>query len=160
MFAAAFMVLLAACQTVPQQGGFSREQVALLEREGFRRVGENYELGLNNRVLFNFDRSDLQPEMVEMLGRLGGILLDVGIHGASIEGHADAIGDAAYNHRLSEERALAVKARLVGAGMPPNSVRAYGVGEKEPIDSNGTETGRQQNRRVVIVVAPADALPL
>lgn len=148
---------LAACQTVPKEPGFSKQQVAALTSEGFKPVEENYELGLDDRVLFEVDKSDLSGEAVGILDRLTRILLGVGIHGAGVEGHTDATGSDAYNQALSERRAAAVKVQIVNTGMAEPEVRALGLGETQPVASNDTPEGRSENRRVVIVVTPADA---
>jgi OOP family OmpA-OmpF porin len=151
------MAVLAACQTVPKKPGFSKAQVAALTTEGFKPVEENYELGFDDRVLFEVDKSDLSGEAVAILDRLTKVLLGVGIHGAGVEGHTDSTGSDDYNQALSERRAAAVKAQIVGTGMAEPEVRAAGLGETQPVASNETEEGRTQNRRVVIVVTPADA---
>jgi outer membrane protein OmpA-like peptidoglycan-associated protein len=148
---------LAACQTVPKKLGFSKQQVAVLTNEGFKPVEENYELGLDDRVLFEVDKSDLSGEAVAILGRLTKVLLGVGIHGAGVEGHTDSTGSDDYNQALSERRAASVKAQIVGTGMAEPEVRAVGLGETQPVASNDTDEGRAQNRRVVIVVTPVDA---
>lgn len=154
------MALLAACQTVPHQSGFNQSQVAMLEAQGFARVEDHYELGLSNRVLFAFDSSELKPEIAAMLEGLSRNLLSVGIGGVSVEGHTDSLGDANYNVKLSEDRAQSVKRALVGSGMREARIRTLGLGESDPIAPNSTEEGRQQNRRVVIIVTPADAMAL
>ncbi|MBA4161497.1 MAG: cell envelope biogenesis protein OmpA [Novosphingobium sp.] len=148
---------LAACQTVPAKPGFSAKQVAALTQEEFKPVGDNYELGLSDRVLFEVNRSELAPEAAERIGKLAGVLKSVDINGAGVEGHTDSTGSDQYNQQLSERRAATVKAEFVKAGMPEANVRAVGKGEAQPIASNDTDDGRAQNRRVVIVVTPADA---
>ncbi|MBS3928472.1 MAG: OmpA family protein [Sphingomonadales bacterium] len=148
---------LAACQTVPPKPGFSAKQVAALTQEEFKPVGDNYELGLSDRVLFEVDKSELAPEAAERIGKLAGVLKSVDINGAGVEGHTDSTGSGLYNQQLSERRAATVKAEFVKAGMPEANVRAVGKGEAQPIASNDTDDGRAQNRRVVIVVTPADA---
>lgn len=148
---------LAACQTVPAKPGFSAKQVAALTQEEFKPVGENYELGLSDRVLFEVDKSDLSPEAVGRIGKLAGVLKSVDINGAGVEGHTDSTGSDDYNQQLSERRAASVKAEFVKAGMADANVRAIGKGESQPVASNDTDEGRAQNRRVVIVVTPADA---
>ena len=154
-------LLLAACQTVSAvPGQFTPSQRAALEREGFTAKGETYELGLENRVLFEFDRSDLKSETRTMLVRLGKVLREVGIRSATVEGHADSAGSEAYNRQLSQLRAAAVKQTLVYAGLDEHRTRSWGVGENDPIASNATAQGRSENRRVVIVVTPADAARL
>lgn len=155
-------VLLAGCQTVGDaaQGSFTRAQRAVLEREGFTHKGDGYELGLENRVLFEFDRSDLKSDTRAMLVRLGKVLREVGIRSATVEGHADAAGSESYNRQLSQLRAAAVKQTLVFAGLDERRTRSWGVGENDPIASNATAQGRSENRRVVIVVTPGDAARL
>jgi OOP family OmpA-OmpF porin len=75
-----------------------------------------------------------------------------------VEGHTDALGADDYNLDLSRRRAEAVKAALATAGLPADAIRAQGLGETDPIETNDTEEGRAQNRRVVIVVTPGDAI--
>lgn len=68
-----------------------------------------------------------------------------------VQGHTDDVGDAAANLALSERRAKAVVTRLVALGLAPNRLRAEGLGETQPIASNGTPEGRQRNRRVLLL---------
>lgn len=151
------VALLAACTTVPARPSFSKVQVEAMTGLGFQPVGENYELGLEDRVLFEFDQSELNPAADEVLKRLSTTLLGVGIRGAGVVGHTDSTGAVDYNLALSQRRAASVKTGLVAHGMDAAQVRDRGVGETQPIASNETEQGRQQNRRVVIIVTPADA---
>ncbi len=151
------MAALAACQTVPAKPGFSGKQVAALTEAEFKPVGDNYELGLSDRVLFAVNQSDLSPEASATISKLAGVLKSVDIHGAGIEGHTDSTGAADYNMQLSDRRAAAVKAEFVKVGLPAANMRAVGKGETQPIASNDTDDGRAQNRRVVIVITPADA---
>jgi len=65
-----------------------------------------------------------------------------------IIGHTDNIGGDNFNQRLSVERAKAVADFLIRAGVPANRLLTDGRGELEPIDTNNSESGRQQNRRV------------
>jgi OOP family OmpA-OmpF porin len=156
----ALLAALGACQTVPKHPGFSAKQVAALQAAGFHEEDGNYELGVANRVLFGFDESAVIPDSAGMLKQLSSMLLGVGIHGAMIEGHTDSVGNAAYNMDLSLKRASSVRDLVVAGGMNPEEVRTKGLGATDPIASNASETGRQENRRVVILVTPADAAPL
>lgn len=149
-------LLVAACQTVPPVRGFSAQQVAVLKQEGFAPVGENWELGIADRVLFAVNESELKPENAAVIERLTKILLGIGIGGTMVEGHTDATGSTEYNQALSLRRAQSVKAAMVAAGMAEPAVRVIGLGETDPIESNDTEEGRAQNRRVVVIVAPSD----
>jgi outer membrane protein OmpA-like peptidoglycan-associated protein len=71
----------------------------------------------------------------------------------AVEGNTDSIGTDAYNQTLSEKRADGVRSYLTGQGVPESSTTATGFGKTRPIASNDTESGRQQNRRVELVVS-------
>ena len=98
--------------------------------------------------------------MAAALDKLTRSLTSVGINGATVEGHTDSTGSAEYNQQLSERRAATVKAAMVAGGLPEAAVRPMGLGETDPIADNATEEGRAENRRVVIVVTPADAIAI
>ena len=70
-----------------------------------------------------------------------------------VEGYTDSVGGDDYNQQLSEHRAASVRDYLTGAGIPEASVTAKGFGKTEPVASNDTAAGRQQNRRVELVVS-------
>jgi Outer membrane protein and related peptidoglycan-associated (lipo)proteins len=63
-------------------------------------------------------------------------------------GHTDSIGTEAYNQKLSERRANAVKAYLVSKGVPASKITTLGKGETQPVATNKTKEGRAKNRRV------------
>ena len=153
------LVLLAGCQTVPA-GPYTAAQVATLESHGFRQQDGNYLLGLENKVLFAFDSSDLQTDTRAMLVTLGTELAEVGIRSAGIEGHASGEGTEEHNLKLSERRAEVVRQALVAGGLTSAAMRVRGMGALDPVAPNDSEEGRRQNRRVVIVVTPADAAAL
>lgn len=153
----AAMLGLAACQTIPAPG-FSAAQRKVLERNGFVAGEEGYLLSINNRLLFGYDSSEIEPPKQAMLRDLARQLAEVGISGAAIEGHASAEGSAEYNLRLSQRRAEAVRDALVAGGLQAGRMRVLALGESDPIASNDDPEGRIQNRRVVIIVTPGDAL--
>jgi outer membrane protein OmpA-like peptidoglycan-associated protein len=70
-----------------------------------------------------------------------------------VEGHTDSIGTDEYNRRLSEQRAEAVRDYLVAQGISSEAITSSGFGKSEPVASNDTPEGRQQNRRVELVVS-------
>ena len=70
-----------------------------------------------------------------------------------IEGNTDSVGSDEYNQGLSERRAEAVRSYLAQQGVPESSMTAKGLGEGQPIASNSTAEGRQQNRRVELIVS-------
>jgi outer membrane protein OmpA-like peptidoglycan-associated protein len=104
-------------------------------------------------VLFDFNRADLKPGAREKLAKVAGILLAYPGLEISLEGHTDSIGSDQYNQNLSERRAQAVRSYLVESGIKPDVVQAMGFGESQPIVSNDNSAGRQQNRRVELVVS-------
>ncbi len=106
-------------------------------------------------VLFDVGKSELRFETREKLARLSGILLTQPDLYLEIEGHTDATGSDELNQRLSEERAGSVRAYLVAQGVAEESAVARGYGKTSPIADNDTAAGRQQNRRVEIVVSGA-----
>jgi OOP family OmpA-OmpF porin len=151
------VVALAGCQTIPKSG-FSAAQRAMLAKHGFEERDGNYLLGFNNRLLFPFDSSEIDPAKQVMLRELGGELASVGIASAGVEGHASAEGDAQHNLRLSGRRAEAVRDALVTGGLDGARMRVRAMGALDPVASNAEADGRRQNRRVVIIVTPADAM--
>jgi outer membrane protein OmpA-like peptidoglycan-associated protein len=104
-------------------------------------------------VLFDTGSATLKPGAREKLARVAGILASHPDLKIEIEGHTDSVGSDDYNQRLSERRAESVRAYLVQQKIPPASVGAEGLGESQPVASNATPAGRQQNRRVELVVS-------
>ncbi|HJZ99751.1 MAG TPA: OmpA family protein, partial [Candidatus Solibacter sp.] len=70
-----------------------------------------------------------------------------------VEGHTDSVGSEEYNQKLSEQRAEGVRDYFVAQGLPMDSVSARGFGKTQPVADNNTAAGRQQNRRVELVVS-------
>ena len=103
-------------------------------------------------VLFDVDKATLKPGAREKLARVAGILGSHPDLKIEIEGHADSTGSDDHNQRLSERRAQSVRAYLGDQGIGQSVVSAVGFGESRPVATNGTAAGRQQNRRVEIVV--------
>jgi outer membrane protein OmpA-like peptidoglycan-associated protein len=104
-------------------------------------------------VLFDFNKYTLKPGAREKLAKVSGILLAYPGLKIQVEGHTDAIGSDDYNQKLSEQRAGAVRDYLTTQGVGGNSVTAVGFGKQNPVASNDTAAGRQQNRRVEMVVS-------
>jgi outer membrane protein OmpA-like peptidoglycan-associated protein len=104
-------------------------------------------------VLFDFDSANLKPGAREKLARVAGILLAQPGLQMAVEGHTDSVGTDSYNQRLSEQRAFSVRDYLVRQGIQPGAVATAGFGESQPVVSNTTASGRQQNRRVELVVS-------
>ena len=84
-------------------------------------------------ALFDFNKADLRPEGKAKLDKLVGDIKGIKLEVILAVGHADRFGDDAYNQKLSEKRAAAVKSYLVGKGVEANRVYAEGKGEKQPV---------------------------
>jgi OOP family OmpA-OmpF porin len=106
-------------------------------------------------ILFEVDGADLQPGAQTELIRLADFLEQHPERRVLIEGHTDSTGSAEYNLRLSQLRAESVRAFLMGNGVPPEQTRAIGFGQTRPKAPNDTAAGRQQNRRVEVVILDA-----
>ena len=104
-------------------------------------------------VLFDFDSANLKPGAREKLARVSGILLTTPGLDIEVEGHTDNVGPDSYNQRLSEQRASSVRDYLLRQGITPEAVATAGLGESQPVVANDTAAGRQQNRRVELVVS-------
>jgi outer membrane protein OmpA-like peptidoglycan-associated protein len=104
-------------------------------------------------VLFDTGQYTLRPATREKLARVSGILLSHPSLRIQVEGHTDSVGGDDYNQRLSEQRAATVRDYLVQSGISMNNVSAIGFGKTRPVASNETSAGRQQNRRVELVVS-------
>jgi len=99
-------------------------------------------------LLFDFDKSDVKAKYgpliqnaVEVMKMNPGLTIE-------IQGHTDSYGKDAYNQKLSERRANAVKAELIKQGVEGKRLTAVGFGESKPVDTNETDEGRAYNRRV------------
>jgi outer membrane protein OmpA-like peptidoglycan-associated protein len=104
-------------------------------------------------VLFDSAKFTLRPAAREKLAKISGIVLAYPTLVLAIEGNTDSVGGDAYNQTLSENRAGSVRDYLATAGIPASSMTARGLGKTQPIASNDTSGGRQQNRRVELVVS-------
>ncbi|RYG24701.1 MAG: hypothetical protein EON93_22825 [Burkholderiales bacterium] len=161
-WAAVFLLapLLAACQTTPPAApSFSPEQVAVLKTYDFVEGEGRWELGLEGKLLFPVDQSDLVVAQLERLRTMAARLAEVGITGARVDGHTDATGSEQHNLDLSLRRAQAVQRALVLGGMKDGRVLARGMGSSHPVENNRTVQGRRENRRVTIMVSPDESYP-
>jgi outer membrane protein OmpA-like peptidoglycan-associated protein len=103
-------------------------------------------------VLFETDRAELKPGSERTLDELVAALRESPNASVAIEGHTDSTASHAYNQSLSERRAAAVRAYLVAKGIDGTRISARGLGEEFPVASNADAAGRQQNRRVELVI--------
>ncbi len=104
-------------------------------------------------VLFDTARYTLKPGAREKLAKVSGIILGHPGLKIAVEGHTDSVGGDEYNMKLSDNRAGAVRDFLVAQGVPAAAVTSQGFGKTMPVADNSTAAGRQQNRRVELVVS-------
>jgi len=104
-------------------------------------------------VLFDTGKYTLKPGAREKLAKISGIILAHSGLTITVEGHTDSVGGDDYNMKLSEDRANAVRTYLVSQGLNSGIVTSHGFGKTRPVADNSTAAGRQQNRRVEMVVA-------
>jgi OOP family OmpA-OmpF porin len=118
-------------------------------------MGTGERISLRSAVLFDFDKFDLKPEAREELERVAQKIQHYPSGRIVISGHTDNVGSTEYNQELSEKRAASVQdyfANLIGTENYRFESRGYG--ESSPVDTNETEEGREQNRRVEILILP------
>jgi len=141
-------------------------QQAVRDREELRaRLLQQFNLILETRdtarglvvnmsdVLFDSGKYTLRPLAREKLAKISGIVLAYPSLRLAVEGNTDSVGTESSNQELSEKRAEGVRSYLTTQGVPGSSTTATGFGKNRPIASNDTSEGRQQNRRVELIVS-------
>jgi outer membrane protein OmpA-like peptidoglycan-associated protein len=116
------------------------------------RVGEGIVVEFSEKILFGFDRSDLNAGASTNLDKLATILKEYPDTDIEIQGHTDSKGSDDYNMKLSERRASSVANYLRGRGIANGRIKIKGYGETAPVASNETESGRAENRRVNFLI--------
>jgi outer membrane protein OmpA-like peptidoglycan-associated protein len=104
-------------------------------------------------VLFDTAKFSLRPEAREKLAKVAGIVSGHPGLRLAVEGNTDSVGNDDYNQQLSEQRGDSVRDYLISQGMAGGSVTSRGFGKTQPVASNETASGRQQNRRVELVIS-------
>ncbi len=161
--ATARLNLEASQQTVEQQNQDAREaqrqrtalelDLARLRHElNAQETDRGLLITFGNDVLFDVGRSDIKTGARERLGRLSDFLHSYPDRFVRIEGHTDSTGSVATNRELSRARADAVRTVFIDQGVSASHITAQGLGSDSPVASNDSSTGRQQNRRVEIVL--------
>jgi len=125
-----------------------QEQLAALQAQQTER-GLVVTLG---DILFDLDQAQLTPGGELQVARLAEALRQMPDRNLLIEGHTDSTGSDAYNLDLAQRRASAVEGLLIVQGVDPTRIVTRGYGEDYPVATNDTTAGRQQNRRVEVVI--------
>lgn len=123
-----------------------------LDNAEVERVGEGIKITFDSGLLFDVDSYDLRAATKTNLSEMAATLQKYENTDILIEGHTDSSGSDTYNQTLSEQRANAVTEYLSAQGVVAKRFTTVGYGETQPIASNETSAGRQQNRRVEIAI--------
>lgn len=144
--------LLLGCQTTPSPADPKAARAALLQQAGFKRQGDDWELSLGTKLLFNLDEDALSAEGRSALAAVADSLRRVGVGRVRVEGHTDNTGSARHNAALSLRRAETAAQELIRGGLSASSIERRGFSADRPVADNATPEGRAQNRRVVITL--------
>lgn len=117
-------------------------------------TGSQLIVTLPEQITFAVDSAQVKSSFVGSLQTLAANLQSYPNTTVEVVGHTDSTGDAGYNQSLSERRAASVRSVLINSGVSSGRVRAFGLGENQPVASNSTASGRQANRRVEIYITP------
>jgi outer membrane protein OmpA-like peptidoglycan-associated protein len=139
-----------------------RQQLALQEElsgtgVGIQREGDNIRLIMPGDVTFSTASADIDGSFTPVLNDVAAVFNMYPGTRVEITGHADSRGDDQYNLQLSHQRALSVGNYLISRGVSAGRIFAFGAGETRPVATNDTEVGQARNRRVEILLIPANA---
>ena len=138
-----------------EQAALARKMANKLERElaelNAKQTDRGIVLTLGD-VLFEFDKAALMSGGFRAVNKLATFLKEYGNRNVLIEGHTDSIGTPEYNIDLSRRRAEAVRSALIEKEIARYRIITKGYGKSYPVASNETEAGRQQNRRVEVII--------
>jgi outer membrane protein OmpA-like peptidoglycan-associated protein len=120
------------------------------------RDGNNITLDMPSGITFAFNSSDVSAQFYPVLDKVASTLVEYNQTTVNVAGHTDSVGSDTYNQRLSEQRASSVAGYLQSRGLTNQRLQINGFGESRPVDSNDTEAGRANNRRVEITLVPIE----
>ena len=118
------------------------------------RVGDNIVLNMPSNITFDSGEADIKPQFFNTLNSVALVFQEFDRTLIDVVGHTDADGSDESNEDLSRRRAVAVARYMTAQQLNPNRFSVEGRGESEPIASNASTSGKAQNRRVEIVIAP------
>lgn len=121
------------------------------------RDGDVIKLNLPDGVTFDFARYDLKPQFYPALNNVAATLREYNQTIVEVSGHTDSVGSDAANQLLSERRANSVAGYLIGQGLMRERFEIVGMGERYPVASNDSDSGRALNRRVEIRLLPVQS---
>lgn len=132
-----------------------KQEKALKDVKGAKveRQGDQLLVKFNSAILFDTGKATLKPQSKKDLTEFAKVLKEYKDTDLVIEGHTDNTGKKDFNEKLSKERAQSVVALLEAQGVQAARLTGRGLGDGAPIADNGTDAGRQQNRRVQVQIA-------
>lgn len=117
-------------------------------------TGQELRVVMPEGILFEIDSANVRADLQADLRALAQNVLTYRETTVEVVGHTDSTGSESYNLDLSTRRAAAVAGILLEEGVSPTRVTSFGRGELDPVASNDTIEGRQQNRRVEVIIRP------
>lgn len=133
-----------------------RETLANVEGVNLVRDGNNLNVSFRSDNQFKVGSALLQPAAQGDLQRFADVIREFDKTNVTVVGHTDSTGTESANQKLSEQRAAAVRDLIVARGVATGRLTTLGLGEGRPVADNGSEYGRQLNRRVEIVIVPKE----
>ncbi len=143
-------------QNLTSEAAQSRERAESLQKRLAALQAKETERGLVvtlSDVLFDLGQAELKPGAIARVNQLAQVMRDYPERNVLIEGFTDSSGPDALNQALSERRAMSVRRALIDAGVDARRIVARGLSEQYPVATNDTPAGRQQNRRVEVVLS-------
>ena len=119
-----------------------------------RKTGNTIQLVMASDVTFATDQASIESNFYPTLNSVATVFKKYSNNTITITGYTDSTGNASHNQTLSENRASSVGDYLISQGVPANRVFTRGMGQRNPVASNATHSGRAMNRRVVITLKP------
>lgn len=135
-------------------GSLNYKQVKMLKQQGFVLTEEGWSLGLPERLLFDFNASDISTQNQTELTRLATQLHKFKLNKVKIVGHTDNVGNPEYNQKLSEKRADSVAQVFLANQFQAQNIQIIGKGSAQPINTSDTEEAHAENRRVAVIIVP------
>jgi len=123
-----------------------------LSRLGAQTTQTEITIRLPGSVLFDFDSASIRPDAERTLAEVSEVLKAYAKRPMRVEGHTDSVAPDEYNRQLSERRAESVRTWLASRGGVASALATRGWGESKPAATNDTPAGRQQNRRVEVII--------
>jgi outer membrane protein OmpA-like peptidoglycan-associated protein len=134
-----------------REAELNRLQQVLGQIAATRRTALGVVMTLGSKdIRFDFDKANIKPQYRDILNRIAGVLMTLRGFSIYVYGYTDDIGTQAYNLKLSERRAEAVRNFLVEAGINPKIITTKGFGKSDPLRPGNSEQARAANRRVEI----------